>query len=145
MARFYSIDDANARLVELRPLLERLRAQRADLVQLRDLAVERISAIEVRGEGTSGRGGGTTREDDAELRRIRMRMQGIVDQMQAAVTQIDDWGITLRDIESGLIDFPALVSGRQVWLCWRLGEEDVAWWHELSTGFGSRAPLAELT
>ena len=73
-----------------------------------------------------------------------MRMQGIVDQMQAAVGQIDDWGITLREIESGLIDFPALVSGRQVWLCWRLGEDDVAWWHELTTGFGSRQPLSDL-
>jgi hypothetical protein len=142
MTRFYSIDDANDRLVELRPVLERLRAQRADLVALRDLAVDRISAIEVRGE--AGGRGGTTHEDDAELRRIRMRMQGIVDQMQAAVGQIDDWGVTLRDIESGLIDFPALVSGRQVWLCWRLGEDDVDWWHEMTTGFDSRQPLSEL-
>lgn len=146
MAQFYSIDDANARLVELRPLLERLRAQRADLVRLRDLAVDRISSVEAREEAPAGRGGGGERpEDDEELRRIRMRMQGIVDQMQAAVGQIDAWGITLRDIESGLVDFPALVNGRQVWLCWRLGEDDVDWWHELSTGFDSREPLAELS
>ena len=51
------------------------------------------------------------------------------------------WGITLRDIDTGLIDFPALVTGRQVWLCWRLGEGDVDWWHELNVGFaGRRAP-----
>ena len=53
-------------------------------------------------------------------------------------------GITLRDIERGLIDFPALVGGRQVWLCWQLGETDVGFWHELETGFGSRRPLIEL-
>ncbi len=146
MAQFYSIDDANLRLVELRPLLERLRAQRADLVQLRDLAVDRINAVEAREEAGSARAGrGAGPEDDEELRRIRMRMQGIVDQMQAAVGQIDAWGITLRDIESGLVDFPALVNGRQVWLCWRLGEKDVDWWHEMSSGFDSRAPLAELS
>jgi hypothetical protein len=145
VGQFYSIDDANARLVELRPLLERLRAQRADLVGLRDLAVDRISAVEARGEPSAARGrSGGGSEADEELRRIRMRMQGIVDQMQAAVGQIDAWGITLRDIESGLVDFPALVTGRQIWLCWRLGEGDVDWWHELSTGFGSRRPLAEL-
>jgi hypothetical protein len=141
--QFYSIDAANERLAELRPVLERLRAERSDLIALRDLAVERISAVEARGEG-GGRGAPPSPEDDAELRRIRMRMQGIVDQMQAAVGQIDDWGVTLREIESGLVDFPALVSGRQVWLCWRLGEGDVEWWHELTTGFASRQPLSEL-
>jgi hypothetical protein len=72
-------------------------------------------------------------------------MQGIVDQMAAAVARIDALGITLRDIERGLIDFPALASGRQVWLCWELGELQVGYWHELDTGFGSRRPLTELT
>jgi hypothetical protein len=72
-------------------------------------------------------------------------MQGIVDQMAAAVARIDSLGIALRDIERGLIDFPALVSGRQVWLCWELGEERIEFWHELETGFGSRRPLADLS
>ena len=71
-------------------------------------------------------------------------MQGVIDQMAAAVARIDALGITLRDIERGLIDFPALVGGRQVWLCWQLGEADVAFWHELETGFGGRRPLVEL-
>jgi hypothetical protein len=65
--------------------------------------------------------------------------------MAAAVAQIDKLGITLRDIERGLIDFPALTGGRQVWLCWQLGEDTVAFWHELETGFGSRRPLIELS
>jgi len=60
------------------------------------------------------------------------------------VARLDGWGITLRDIQTGLIDFPALVAGRQVWLCWRLGEDEVAWWHELTTGVAGRRPLAEL-
>jgi hypothetical protein len=72
-------------------------------------------------------------------------MQGLVDQMQAAVARIDGWGITLRDIDTGLIDFPALVSGRQVWLCWQLGEDDVGWWHEMDSGFAGRRPMIELT
>ena len=49
-------------------------------------------------------------------------MQGLIDQMAAGVARIDALGLTLRDIERGLVDFPALVTGRQVWLCWRLGE-----------------------
>jgi hypothetical protein len=71
-------------------------------------------------------------------------MQGLIDQMAAGVARIDEMGITLRDIERGLVDFPALVAGRQVWLCWRVGETSVDWWHDLESGFGGRRPLAEL-
>ncbi len=133
MTTFYSIDDANERLADVAPLLERLAAQREDLIRLRDRAVM------VGSGGPSDEGG-----DDAELRRLRLRMQGIIDQMQAAVSRIDALDIVLRDIETGLIDFPALVAGRQVWLCWRLGEDAVGYWHELDTGFASRQPLADL-
>lgn len=134
MTRFYGIDEANEQLVEVRPLLERLAAQRLDLIRLRDRAV-------TVGSGASG----DAEDTDDELRNLRLRMQGIIDQMQAAVSRIDGLDIALRDIETGLIDFPALVAGRQVWLCWRLGEDDVAWWHELSSGFSARQPFSDLT
>ena len=125
MTTFYDIDEANARLPDVRDLLIDLRDQRAELIRLRDRAAE-------------------DDVDEEERRRLRLRMQGIIDQMQAAVVRIDAWDITLRDIESGLIDFPALVNGRQVCLCWRLGEEEVGWWHELSSGFAGRRELADL-
>jgi hypothetical protein len=146
MARFYDLDRANARVPELRDILELLRDQRAELIRLRDLVLERQSAVEAGTESGSGsaRGASDDDEPDDELRLIRLRMQGLIDQMQAGVARIDALGITLRDIESGLIDFPALTSGRQIWLCWRLGEEEVGWWHELSTGFSDRRPLIEL-
>ena len=125
MPTFYDIDTANARLVEVRDVLALLRDQRAELIRLRDLT-------------------SVPNADEGDLRRMTLRMKGIIDQMQAAVVQIDRWGITLRDIETGLIDFPALVNGRQVCLCWRLGEGDVAWWHELSDGFAGRRELLDL-
>ena len=68
----------------------------------------------------------------------------VADQMQAGVARIDELDVVLRDIETGLIDFPALVSGRQVWLCWRLGEKQISFWHELQGGFGGRRPIREL-
>ncbi|HEV8698317.1 MAG TPA: DUF2203 family protein, partial [Candidatus Limnocylindrales bacterium] len=113
MTTFYDLDEANARIPEVRDLLTLLRDERDELIRLRDRSQEPDA-------------------DDEERRRIHLRMQGIVDQMQAAVVRIDEWSITLRDIGSGLIDFPALVNGRQVCLCWRLGEGDVEWWHELA-------------
>jgi hypothetical protein len=64
--------------------------------------------------------------------------------MEAAVTQIDRWNIQLREIGTGLVDFPALVAGRPVWLCWRLGEDKVEWWHEVTEGFDSRHRIEDL-
>jgi hypothetical protein len=135
MTRFYAVDEANAVLGEVGPLLATLADQRAELIRLRDRA---RAAPYTSGSGSSDA------LDPEEGRLIRLRMQGVIDQMTAAVARIDGLGITLRDIETGLIDFPALVSGRQVWLCWRSGETDVAFWHELDTGFGGRRPLIEL-
>jgi hypothetical protein len=129
---FYSIDDANATLAEVEPILQALHDERAQLIRLRDRAL-------------AGRAdGGDAGEVAAEEKRLRLKMQGLIDQMQAGVMRLDELSVTLRDIETGLIDFPALVSGRQVWLCWRLGEDDIAWWHELETGFSSRRQLIDL-
>ena len=143
MTRFYSIDDANDRIDEVRDLLERLKAQRSELVELRDLGRRAAERRPVRTSRRGRRPGG--RRARPELRAIRLRMQGLVDQMQASVGRLDEWDIVLRDIQTGLIDFPALVSGRQVWLCWRLGEGPVEWWHELETGFSSRQHLVDLS
>jgi hypothetical protein len=52
-----------------------------------------------------------------------------------------DRGIVVRDIEQGLIDFPGLREGRQIYLCWRLGEDAVNFWHDRETGFAGRQPL----
>ena len=147
MAKFFDIDAANGTLPELRTILETLRDERSQLIELRD-EFARQTALETAqaGEGPSIQP--VPPDDDSpraeERRRLRLRMQGVIDQMQAGVARIDELGVTLREIETGLVDFPALVSGRQVWLCWRLGEDDIAWWHELSDGIGGRRPLVDL-
>lgn len=156
MTRFFDLDEANATLPEVRKILESLRDERAELIRLRDQVVEQQDPDETPTEAPAkakvpgeGRPVEPARQEgrsaDAELRVLRLRMQGVIDQMQAGVARIDELGITLREIETGLIDFPALASGRQIWLCWRLGEDDVGWWHELAEGFGNRHALADLT
>lgn len=146
MARFYDLDTANARIPEMREILEQLKSEREDLIRLRDLVLERQEAVEATPDAGSGGQSRSGEEEspEEELRLIRLRMQGMIDQMQAAVARIDELGITLRDIETGLIDFPALANGRQIWLCWRLGEDDIGWWHELSEGFSGRRALIDL-
>ena len=144
MPDFYDFDRANARLPELRETLLSLRALKAEVVALRNRIVE-LNAPQVVGGGTaSAAARPSPAEADAETHRLRMRMQGLVDQMIATVAQIDGWSIQLREIETGLVDFPALVSGRPVWLCWRLSEEEVGWWHETTEGFDGRQRIEDL-
>ena len=145
MTRFYDIDAANAAVPELDGILRVLAEQRAELVRLRDEVLARGSgggdgAPTAIAERPSRRSDGARPVDD--LRLTRLRMQGLIDQMAAGVARIDALGLTLRDIEHGLVDFPALVAGRQVWLCWQRGETSIGFWHSLDSGFsaGGRWP-----
>ncbi len=142
MTRFYDLDAANATLPELGGIVAVLGEQRRELVRLRD------EVLATGGEGapapvTTPPGSGEA-PISSDLRLIRLRMQGLIDQMAAGVARIDALGLALRDIERGLVDFPALVTGRQVWLCWQFGETSIDWWHDLDAGFGGRRPVDEL-
>ncbi len=154
MTRYYDIAAANAAVAELDGIVCVLAEQRAELVRLRD---EVLAAGSGAGDGsTTAVADRANRPDEPaadgaddmpfvdDLRLTRLRMQGLIDQMAAGVARIDALGLTLRDIEHGLVDFPALVSGRQVWLCWQRGETAIGWWHGLEIGFSGRRPLAEL-
>jgi hypothetical protein len=145
VSRFYDIDEANEQLAEVSSILTALRDQREELIRLRDEALERSESVEAAAGEVGRSSGGEVPSDDGDPRVLRLRMQGVVDRMQAGVARLVELSITLRDIETGLIDFPALVNGRPVWLCWRLGEDRVEWWHELSTGFSGRQRLSDLT
>ena len=126
----YTIAEANARLPELTPLLEELRlnAQQLALLQNRVAAVEQ----KVKGNGFHNPG-----EDHA--------VTGLAKQLEEAITEaierLAEWGIELKDLSVGLIDFPAQRDGRTVYLCWQLGEPEVAYWHETTTGFAGRRPV----
>jgi hypothetical protein len=142
MTRFYRLDEANRQLSELQPILAALRDQRTELIRLRD---EVIAAGGEPADGPAARPRGEPSARPAQdLRLARLKMQGLIDQMQAGVARLDEGDVVLRDIATGLIDFPALVNGRQVWLCWRLGEGEIEWWHELSTGVAGRRRIIDL-
>lgn len=119
--RTYTLDEANAELGELRKRLPRLREARQGLIG----ASERISAK------VAADGGGVEGREYFEYERA----------LRDEVTWLADRGILLRDPETGLVDFLGEYDGRRVYLCWRLGEDAVGFWHELSTGFASRRPL----
>ena len=121
--RHFTVEEAN-RLIELvRPMLEQLRAAKDELLD--DEAREALSeASPTNGGGDPGRQVG---EAFLEVRRI--------------LVELTEAGIVVRDVDRGLIDFPSVRAGQEVYLCWQLGEEHVAWWHDLESGFSGREPL----
>jgi hypothetical protein len=128
---YYDLDAANSRLRDVRPILEGLRSDR-DEVANEQRALERL--------GPESDDPGVIAERDQRGAAIR----DAVGRMRARVVQLVGWDVNLRDISTGLIDFPALANGRPVWLCWRLGEDEIAWWHAVDEGFAGRKPLTDL-
>jgi hypothetical protein len=121
--RHFSVEEANALLGPIEPLLRELRDARNRLTD--------AELHEALGEAAPGNGGGdpgrTVGNAFLEVRRL--------------LGELATLGIVVRDIDRGLIDFPALRDGREVFLCWELGEERIGYWHELETGYGGRRPL----
>jgi hypothetical protein len=130
MPRYFTVDKANESLPRLRQWLARLQArrQRLDEVQhqLAELAVKAAA-------------NGNLLEE--EVHATQREAQRLEEEMNRLIAKINDLGCELEDIEQGLVDFPTMREGREVHLCWRLGEDKVAFWHELEAGFGGRQPL----
>lgn len=85
---------------------------------------------------------------EAERRLVRQNGHGLVPAdpgpIRECIDELAAEGIVLRDIEQGLIDFPAQTeAGRWYWLCWLHGEDKVAWWHWIDAGFAGRTPLEQ--
>ena len=121
--RHFTAEQATEALEHVKPLLQKLR-------DARDLLTDE-QAHEALSDAAPSNGGGDagTQVGQAflEVRRLLLTLQ--------------EAGIVVRDIERGLIDFPALIDDREVYLCWELGEDEVAWWHELDAGYRGRQSL----
>jgi hypothetical protein len=119
--RVFSIVHANAELEELRVRLPRLREARQRLI---DTGERITSAVQIDGGGTEGSDWFRAQET-----------------LKRELLWLADRGILLRDPDTGLVDFPSERDGERVFLCWRLGEERVGWYHSERSGFSSRKPL----
>lgn len=114
----------------LAPLLFKLRAvkQEHDAVQAKTNEV--ASRMRTNGHGLA---------DD--LRKAQAELQKSVAEIDGLVERISEMGCELKDVDMGLIDFRTEMEGREVYLCWRLGEEHISYWHEMDAGFAGRQSL----
>jgi hypothetical protein len=121
--RHYTVDQANAAIGFVEERLARLRSARA---QLSD--EEARAAL---GEAAPSNGGGGPG---------RVVSEAFLE-LQRALGELQAMEIVLRDLERGLVDFPAMRDGREVYLCWEEGEEQIGFWHDTESGYGGREPL----
>jgi len=129
--RHFTPEEANAALEQVRPLVEQLVAGREEHA----LAVERQEELERK---IRGNGGGIP---PAELASATAEVDAVARRLARLVDEIASHGAQVKDLDSGLVDFPALRRGETVLLCWQLGEDEIAWWHRVDDGFAGRRPL----
>lgn len=102
----------------------------------------RIDALRVElGEVTGKATGNGHVRSGAGLPAKRREAEGLVEELNGRLATLNEWGVEIKSIDDGLADFPSDRDGRTVYLCWKLGEERIAWWHEIDAGFAGRQPL----
>jgi hypothetical protein len=79
--------------------------------------------------------------DLGELSGKRTQREGLVADLQKAITQIQEMGCLVKDLDMGLVDFPSLRDGEEVYLCWKFGEKGIRFYHGIDEGFAGRKPL----
>ncbi|MBI4306573.1 MAG: DUF2203 domain-containing protein [Chloroflexi bacterium] len=127
----YTPSDANKLLPWLTQQLQHVKAAAATLREAQ-AAVQSLSS-KARGNGSHDLSPLLSEAERTAANRLR--------EFEAAVKQIGEREVQIRDFDIGLVDFPGDREGRPVWLCWKIGEPEVAFWHESDQGYTSRQPL----
>ncbi len=122
--RVFSLFEANQLIPQLQTHLSRVQRGKSVLLQTRE-EVRKASAQSTMGGGTP-----VGAEYVKSLQSISANLQAI-----------QELGVLVKDIDMGLCDFPHMRDGRVVYLCWKIGEKEIGWWHEVTTGYKDRCPL----
>lgn len=131
--RYFTLDEANEALVELRPLAEQMVEHRRELLEAQGRRASLGAQV-----GTNG--GDLTPSDfaeaDEELEVAASSLALCIERIQAA-------GVLIKDLDRGLLDFPALREEEEILLCWHVGEEEIRFWHGVDEGFAGRKPVGD--
>lgn len=122
--KLFTVDEANALLPRIRTLMEEMFALRSKAIAMRpDVWPVFEKAV--------GNGGSRAAGELLEIFRA----------FEIRIKTLSSLGCELKGIEQGLVDFPAILYGRQVYLCWQYDEPEITYWHDIDAGFAGRQPL----
>ena len=129
--REFTLEEANAAVAELRPVVARMVEHGRKLAEAQREQRQLVTRI-------AGNGGDMQPSD---LRELAETIQREADAIAACAEEINGAGAQIKSLEEGLLDFPSRRDGEEVLLCWRLGEDEIGYWHGLDEGFAGRRPL----
>ena len=124
------MEEANSLLPRLGDLLLQAQEGKARHDQLEEKAAEYARRMSSNGHVV-----------EKELNETRQELVKAAAALKRLIEKVSEFGCEVKDIDQGLIDFRTERDGREVYLCWKLGEPNIGWWHELETGFAGRRPL----
>lgn len=124
MPKYFTLQEANQILKSIRPWMD-------EIQEIRGKILEHQPEIWSVMEKSAGNGGNPTLS----------RMVSSFDRLDELIHAIQDSGALIKDINTGLLDFPALKDEQEVYLCWKYGEDDIQFWHEVEAGFVGRQPI----
>lgn len=131
MDREFTLEEANRAVEELRPVVERMVEHGRRLAEAQSAQRRLVTRI-------AGNGGDMQPSD---LRELAETIQSEADAIGACAEEINAAGAQIKSLEEGLLDFPARRDGELVLLCWKLGEDEIQYWHGADEGFAGRKPL----
>src|SRR5215471_13762093 len=130
MARLFTREEAEALLPKIEPLLQ-------EIQELGREIAEHEAQLQVDQTKLMSNG----HKPPADTQTLQNEVRALNRSIRANVDAILAMGVIVKNLAEGLVDFPSLLQGREVYLCWKLGEDGIHWWHEIEGGFDGRQPL----
>ncbi len=127
----YTTDEARRLLPQVRGTLLQLAIERRRADDAHAALHRRLRTAD---DGAAPNQAPDTDELEATTSELRARVRELLDHLESL-------GVVVRDLDAGLVDIPTIRDGELAWLCWRLSDPELAWWHTTSEGFSSRRPL----
>ena len=122
--RYFTLLEANQALESIRPIMDEIQL-------IRNRIMERQPEIWPAIERSAGNGGNP----------MLSKLVSDFERLDSLLHRIQNMGVLVKDLTTGLLDFPALKDDREVYLCWKYGEHDIRFWHEIEAGFAGRQPI----
>ena len=132
--KLFTVEEANRAVGEVTPLIEQLHGLQGSLRTTNNQLDQEVQKLSV-GNGHP------LKEVQAHIEQLTRHQRDLLEALQSALQQLQDLGCVLKDLDGGLVDFYSMRQEELVFLCWRVGEERIRFWHRLEEGFSGRQPL----